>query len=94
MQAIHLTKYGKPEEGLRLVEIAEPGDPEPGQVLIRVEYAPINDSDLALMLSIGSFLHGTAQRSARCLHVKDDLGRAGRGGGILGVEEHERLAEA
>src|SRR5689334_22067843 len=37
MQAIQLTKYGKPEEGLRLVEIAEPGDPKPGQVLIRVD---------------------------------------------------------
>jgi len=46
MEAIQLTKYGKPEEGLRLVEIAEPGDPEPDQILIRVEYAPINDSDL------------------------------------------------
>src|SRR5712672_2533481 len=46
MQAIQLTKYGKPEEGLRLVEIAEPGDPKSGQILIRVEYAPINDSDL------------------------------------------------
>src|SRR5882762_1177421 len=46
MQAIELTKYGRPEEGLRLVEIAEPGDPKPGQMLIRVQYAPINDSDL------------------------------------------------
>ena len=46
MQAIQLTQYGKPEEGLRLVEIAEPGDPKSGQILIRVEYAPINDSDL------------------------------------------------
>src|SRR5439155_26297670 len=46
MQAVQLTKYGKPEEGLRLAEVAEPGDPEPGQILIRVEYAPINDSDL------------------------------------------------
>ena len=46
MQAIQLTKYGRPEEGLRRVEIAEPGDPKPGQVLIRVEYVPINDSDL------------------------------------------------
>ncbi|HEV8003543.1 MAG TPA: zinc-dependent alcohol dehydrogenase family protein [Planctomycetaceae bacterium] len=46
MQAIQLTKYGKPEEGLRLVEIAEPGDPKSGQILIRVEYSPINDSDL------------------------------------------------
>jgi NADPH:quinone reductase-like Zn-dependent oxidoreductase len=46
MQAIQLTKYGKPEEGLRLVEIADPGAPKSGQILIRVEYAPINDSDL------------------------------------------------
>ena len=46
MQAIQLTKYGKPEEGLHLAEIAEPGDPESDQILIRVEYAPINDSDL------------------------------------------------
>jgi NADPH:quinone reductase-like Zn-dependent oxidoreductase len=46
MQAIQLTEYGKPEEGLRLVELAEPGDPNSGQILIRVEYAPINDSDL------------------------------------------------
>jgi NADPH:quinone reductase-like Zn-dependent oxidoreductase len=46
MQAIQLTKYGKPEEGLRLIEIAEPGDPKSGEILIRVEYAPINDNDL------------------------------------------------
>ena len=46
MLAIQLMKYGKPEEGLRPVEIAEPGDPTSGQILIRVEYAPINDSDL------------------------------------------------
>ena len=46
MQAVQLTKYGRPEEALRLVEIAEPGDPQSGQILIRVEYAPINDNDL------------------------------------------------
>src|SRR6476620_10316958 len=46
MQAIQLTKYGRPEEGLHFAEVAEPGDPESGQILIRVEYAPINDSDL------------------------------------------------
>jgi NADPH:quinone reductase-like Zn-dependent oxidoreductase len=48
MQAIQLTKYGEPEEGLRLAEIAEPNHPEPGQILIRVEYAPINDNDMLL----------------------------------------------
>ena len=48
MLVIQLTKYGKPEEGLRLAEIAEPDHPRSGQILIRVEYAPINDSDLLL----------------------------------------------
>jgi NADPH:quinone reductase-like Zn-dependent oxidoreductase len=48
MLVIQLTKYGKPEEGLGLAEIAEPDHPKSGQILIRVEYAPINDSDLLL----------------------------------------------
>ena len=48
MQVIQLTQYGKPEEGLRLAEIAEPRHPKSGEVVIRVEYAPINDSDLLL----------------------------------------------
>ena len=48
MQVIQLTKYGKPEEGFRLADMAEPDPPKSGQVLIRVEYAPINDSDLLL----------------------------------------------
>lgn len=48
MQAIQLLKYGEPVEGLQLAEIAEPDLPKPGQILIRVEYAPINDNDLLL----------------------------------------------
>jgi NADPH:quinone reductase-like Zn-dependent oxidoreductase len=48
MQAIQLTKYGEPEESLQLAEVAEPDRPEPGQILIRVEYAPINDNDMLL----------------------------------------------
>jgi NADPH:quinone reductase-like Zn-dependent oxidoreductase len=48
MQAIQLAKYGEPEESLRLAEIAEPDRPKPGQILIRVEYAPINDNDMLL----------------------------------------------
>ena len=48
MQAIQLTKYGEPEENLRLAEIAEADHPKSGQILIRVEYAPINDNDILL----------------------------------------------
>jgi NADPH:quinone reductase-like Zn-dependent oxidoreductase len=48
MQVIELTRYGKPEEGLQPAAVAEPDPPSSGQILIRVEYAPINDSDLLL----------------------------------------------
>ena len=48
MQSIQLTKYGEPEEGLPLAEIAEPDHPRPDQILIRVEYAPLNDNDMLL----------------------------------------------
>jgi NADPH:quinone reductase-like Zn-dependent oxidoreductase len=53
MQAIQLMKYGKPDEGLRLVEIAKPGNPTPSQMLIGVEYAPINDN--ALLVASGLY---------------------------------------
>ena len=46
MQAIQLTKYGEPEEGLRLAEIPETDHPKPGEILIHVEHAPINDNDM------------------------------------------------
>lgn len=48
MQAIQLLKYGEQDEGLQLAEIAEPDNPERSQILIRVEYAPINGNDLLL----------------------------------------------
>lgn len=48
MKAIHLTAYGEPTTVLQLVDIPEPAQPGLGQVLIRVEYAPINPSDLML----------------------------------------------
>ncbi len=48
MQAIHLTAYGDPLQGLNHVEIAEPAAPGPNQVLIQVEYSPLNPSDFLL----------------------------------------------
>ena len=46
MRAIHLTTFGNPLEGLQFVHIPEPAAPGPGQVLIGVEFSPIDLSDL------------------------------------------------
>ena len=48
MRAVQLTTYGNPVEGLKYVDIAEPDAPGPNQVLIGVEFSPINPSDLLL----------------------------------------------
>ena len=52
MRAIQLVSYGDPLEGLRLVEIPEPEAPRKGEVLVGVEYAPINPNDLMLARGI------------------------------------------
>ena len=48
MKAIQLTAYGNPAQSLELVELPEPNTPSAGEALVRMEYAPINDSDLLL----------------------------------------------
>ena len=49
MKAIHLTAYGgDPVQNLMMVEVSEPNAPSEGEALVRMEYAPINDSDLLL----------------------------------------------
>jgi NADPH:quinone reductase-like Zn-dependent oxidoreductase len=48
MKAIHLTAYGNPSQNLKMVEVSEPNAPAAGEALVRMEYAPINDSDLLL----------------------------------------------
>src|SRR5258708_12799238 len=48
MKAIHLTAYGNPAQNLRMVEVSEPNAPSPGEALVRMEFAPIDYSDLLL----------------------------------------------
>ncbi|MGB3549791.1 MAG: zinc-dependent alcohol dehydrogenase family protein [Candidatus Binatus sp.] len=52
MRAVQLTAYGNPIEGLKYVDIPEPGAPRPNQVLIGVEFSPVNPSDLLLARGI------------------------------------------
>src|SRR6476660_4880003 len=52
MRAVHLTAYGNPVEGLKLVDIPAPDAPGPNQVLIGVEFSPINPSDLMVAQGI------------------------------------------
>jgi NADPH:quinone reductase-like Zn-dependent oxidoreductase len=48
MRAVQLIAYGNPLEGLKYVDLPEPEAPGPNQVLIGVEFSPLNPSDLLL----------------------------------------------
>jgi NADPH:quinone reductase-like Zn-dependent oxidoreductase len=48
MKAIHLTAYGNPAQNLMMVEVSEPNAPSASEALVRMEYAPIDYSDLLL----------------------------------------------
>jgi NADPH:quinone reductase-like Zn-dependent oxidoreductase len=52
MRAVQLTAYGDPLEGLKYVDIPEPNAPGPNQVLIGVEFSPLNQNDLLLAQGI------------------------------------------
>src|SRR5207253_11240578 len=48
MKGIHLTAYGNPAQNLQMVEVPEPNAPSAGEALVRMEYAPVDYSDLLL----------------------------------------------
>jgi NADPH:quinone reductase-like Zn-dependent oxidoreductase len=48
MLAIHLTRFGEPEQSLKVVDVPAPGAPAAGQALVQVEYAPLDHHDLLL----------------------------------------------
>src|SRR5216684_3867040 len=55
MRAVQLTAFGNPVEGLEYVDIPEPDAPGPNQVLIGVEFSPINPNDLMVAQGIYAF---------------------------------------
>jgi NADPH:quinone reductase-like Zn-dependent oxidoreductase len=46
MRAALIKAFGEPTEVLELSDVPEPSGPAPGEVLVGVEYAPINMNDL------------------------------------------------
>jgi NADPH:quinone reductase-like Zn-dependent oxidoreductase len=55
MRAVQLTSFGNPVDGLEYVDIPEPDAPGPNQVLIGVEFSPINPNDLMVAQGIYAY---------------------------------------
>jgi len=48
MKDIHLSGYGNPAQSLSMAEVSEPNAPSASEGLVRMEYAPIEHSDVLL----------------------------------------------
>jgi NADPH:quinone reductase-like Zn-dependent oxidoreductase len=46
MRAVHLSTYGNPIDGLDMADVPEPKAPGANEVLVAIEYSPVNPSDL------------------------------------------------
>jgi NADPH:quinone reductase-like Zn-dependent oxidoreductase len=55
MRAVQLTSFGDPVDGLQCVDIPEPDAPGPNQVLVGIEFSPINPNDLMVAQGIYAF---------------------------------------
>src|SRR5260370_18884840 len=55
MRAVQLTSFGNPVDGPEDVNLPEPAAPGPNQVLIGVEFSPINPNDLMVAQGIYAF---------------------------------------
>jgi len=88
MEALQISRYGVPAEVVELVEIPDPEAPQANEVLVAVEYAPINQSEqLKIMgrypLLPTSFPAGVGNEGvARVLSV---------GGGVAGLKPGDRV---
>jgi len=49
MLAVQLNAYGDPIDNIEVVDIPEPNPPRAGEVIVGVEYSPINPADLLLI---------------------------------------------
>src|SRR5262245_39662895 len=49
MRALQISSFGNPTDVLELIDIPEPPQPDAGQALVGVEFAPINHNDLLLI---------------------------------------------
>jgi NADPH:quinone reductase-like Zn-dependent oxidoreductase len=55
MKAVQVVKYGDAVEGVELRELPEPNAPKTGEVLVAVEFSPINFNDLMVVWGIYSW---------------------------------------
>ncbi|MDZ4368018.1 MAG: zinc-dependent alcohol dehydrogenase family protein [Afipia sp.] len=87
MHSVQLNAFGKPWEVVETVTIPDPGAPGAGEIVIDMEFSPINPSDLVLMRG----LYGVKPKLPAPVGTEGVARVTKVGSGVAGIREGDRV---
>ncbi len=87
MHSVQINAFGKPWEVVETVTLPDPGAPGAGEVIIDMEFAPINPSDLVLMRG----LYGVKPKLPAPVGSEGVARVVKAGSGVTGLKEGDRV---
>lgn len=87
MHRVQINAYGKPWDVVETVALPDPGAPGAGEVVVDMEYSPINPSDLVLMRG----LYGVKPKLPAPVGAEGVARVSKVGSGVTGIKEGDRV---
>lgn len=87
MHSVQINAYGKPWDVVETVALPDPGAPGAGEVVVDMEYSPINPSDLVLMRG----LYGVKPKLPAPVGAEGVARVSKAGSGVTGIKEGDRV---
>lgn len=87
MQGVQITAFGKPWEVVETIALPDPGAPAAGEIVIDMEYSPINPSDLVLIRG----LYGIKPKLPAPVGSEGVARAVKIGAGVTGIKEGDRV---
>lgn len=87
MHSVQINAYGKPWDVVETVALPDPGAPGAGEVVVDMEYSPINPSDLVLMRG----LYGVKPKLPAPVGAEGVARVSKVGSGVTGIKEGDRV---
>jgi NADPH:quinone reductase-like Zn-dependent oxidoreductase len=87
MQSVQINAFGKPWDVVETVPLPDPGAPGAGELVVDMEFSPINPSDLVLMRG----LYGVKPKLPAPVGAEGVARVVKIGGGVKGIKEGDRV---
>ena len=87
MHSVQINAFGKPWEVVETVSLSDPGAPGAGEIVVDMEFSPINPSDLVLIRG----LYGVKPNLPAPVGAEGVARVAKIGSGVTGIKEGDRV---